>query len=153
MRIAEFLRVEAVVPELSAKSKPEVLKELAKALAVAYPQISEARFLTVLEEREKLVSTGMERGVAIPHGRLAELPTLAACFGVSREGVDFASHDSQPTHFFFALVAPENSAGLHLKALSKINRLFRSEQLKDLILHATTAAEIYAVIAQEDAKA
>ena len=153
MRIVEFLRVEAVVPTLSARSKPDVLKELAAALGVAYPQISTARFQTVLEEREKLVSTGMERGVAIPHGRLAELPTLAACFGVSREGIDFASHDKQPTHFFFALVAPENSAGLHLKALSKINRLFRSEQLKDQILHAPTAGEIYALISQEDAKA
>jgi PTS system nitrogen regulatory IIA component len=153
MRIAEFLRVEAVVPALAAKTKPDVLKELAAALGRAYPQITTTRFHTVLEEREKLVSTGMERGVAIPHGRLAELPTLAACFAVSREGVDFASHDNQPSHFFFALVAPENSAGLHLKALSKINRLFRSEQLKETILHATTAAEIYALIAQEDARA
>ncbi len=153
MRIVEFLKVEAVVPALAARSKPDVLKELATSLARANPAITEGRFHTVLEEREKLVSTGMERGVAIPHGRLAELPGLTACFGVSREGLDFQSHDGQRTHFFFALVAPENSAGLHLKALSKINRLFRSEALKEAILHATTAQDIYALIAAEDAKA
>jgi PTS system nitrogen regulatory IIA component len=153
MRIVEFLKVEAVTPALVSTTKSDVLKELAQTLTRANPTISAERFHTVLSEREKLVSTGMERGVAIPHGRLAELPGLTACFAVSKAGIDFQSHDGKPAHFFFALVAPENSAGLHLKALSKINRLFRSEQLKEGILQATSAEDIYALIAQEDARA
>lgn len=153
MRIAEFLKVEAVTPALTATTKIEVLQELAKALTRAWPQVSEARFMTVLEEREKLGSTGMEKGVAIPHGRLAELPSLIACFAVSRAGVDFDARDGRPSQFFFALVAPENSAGLHLKALSRLSRLFRSDALKDNILAATDATSVHQLLLQEDGKA
>lgn len=153
MRIAEFLKVEAVTPVLTAANKPDVLKQLSQALSRAWPQVSEERFMRVLEEREKLGSTGMEKGVAIPHGRMAELPTLIACFGVSRAGVDFDARDGRPSQFFFALVAPENSAGLHLKALSRLSRLFRSDQLKDNILAATDAEAVHALLLQEDAKA
>ena len=153
MRISEFLSVEGVVANLSARSKPEVLNELATILNRVAPAISQTRFLTVLQDREKLVSTGMEKGVAIPHGRLAELPTLVAVFAVSREGVDFEALDGKKSHFFFALVAPEQSAGLHLKALSKINRLFRSEALKSSVLQADSAAALHALIATEDARA
>ena len=153
MRVSEFLSVQAVVPELEARSKPDVLKELAAALAKGSPQVSAERFARVLEEREKLVSTGMEKGVAIPHGRLAELTGLAACFGVAHDGIDFDALDGKPSHFFFALVAPENSAGLHLKALSKINRIFRSDALREQLLQAKTAEQIHALIAEEDARA
>lgn len=153
MRIAEFLKVEAVTPSLSATSKHEVLGELARALARGWPQVPESRFLQVLEEREKLGSTGMEKGVAIPHGRMAELPTLIACFGVSRLGVDFEARDGQKSQFFFALVAPENSAGLHLKALSRLSRIFRSDALKDSILAANDASAVHALLLTEDARA
>jgi PTS system nitrogen regulatory IIA component len=152
MRIAEFLKVEAVTPALSATSKTDVLRELADALHRGWPSVPATRFMQVLEEREKLGSTGMEKGVAIPHGRLAELPTLIACFGVSRAGVDFDARDGNKSQFFFALVAPANSAGLHLKALSRLSRLFRSEALKDAILAASDAVSVHALLIQEDAK-
>lgn len=153
MRITEFLKPEAVIPELSSGSKADVLKELASALARAAPQVSAERLWSVLDEREKIGSTGMEKGVAIPHGRLAELGGLVACFGVSRAGVEFDARDGRPSQFFFALVAPENSAGVHLKALSKISRLFRSDSLREALLAAKTTDEIYALISQEDARA
>jgi PTS system nitrogen regulatory IIA component len=153
MRITEFLKLEAVVPQLAARTKSEVIAELANALAKTTPSVVSARIHEVLAEREKIGSTGMEKGVAIPHGRLAELGGLVACFGVSKGGVDFEARDGRPSHFFFALVAPENSAGVHLKALSKVSRLFRSDALRDAILAALTADEIYALIAQEDGKA
>jgi PTS system nitrogen regulatory IIA component len=152
MRIVEFLKPEAVVADLSAKNKAEVLKALAAALARADTSVTEARFLQVLEEREKIGSTGMEKGVAIPHGRLAEISSLVACFGVSRAGVEFEARDGQRSHFFFALVAPDNSPGLHLKALSKLSRLFRSDALKEAILTATMAEQILSLISAEDAR-
>lgn len=151
MRIAEFLKVESVVAGLSAQSKDAVLLELAGALARSTP-IPAARLYAVLSEREKAASTAMEKGVAIPHGRLAEAPALTACFGVSRPGVDFGARDGQPSHFFFALIAPENSAGVHLKALAKISRLFRSDLLREQILAASSAAQIYALIEAEDGR-
>lgn len=153
MRITEFLKPEAVIPELSSGNKADVLKELASALARAAPQVSAEKLWSVLDEREKIGSTGMEKGVAIPHGRLPELAGLVACFGVSRAGVEFDARDGRPSQFFFALVAPENSAGVHLKALSKISRLFRSDSLREALLAAKTTDEIYALISQEDARA
>ncbi len=153
MKITDFLSIEAVIFELSARSKPEVLHALALGFANALPSIPSDRFLSVLSEREKLVSTGLEKGIAIPHGRLSEVPTLAACFAMSHGGIAFDALDGKPTHFFFALVAPEASAGIHLKALSKINRLFRSESLKQALLSASTRDEVYALIRDEDARA
>ncbi len=153
MRITEFLKLEAVVSHLAARTKADVLSELAASVSKVTPSVPLARIHEVLSEREKIGSTGMEKGVAIPHGRLAELAGLVACFGVSKQGVDFEARDGRPSHFFFALVAPENSAGVHLKALSKVSRLFRSDALREAILAANSPAEIYALIAQEDAKA
>ena len=153
MRIAEFLKPDAVVDELQAKSKADILRELSTALARSNPSISPQRLATVLEERERVNSTGVGEGVAIPHGKLAELATLSASFGVSRAGIDFEAHDKKPTFLFFALVAPENSAGLHLKALARISRLFRNASFRESILQARGAQEIYSLILQEDAKA
>lgn len=152
MRITEFLKLEAVVSHLAARTKAEVLSELAASVSTVTPAVPLSRIHEVLAEREKIGSTGMEKGVAIPHGRLGELSDLVASFGVSKQGVDFDARDGRPSHFFFALVAPENSAGVHLKALSKVSRLFRSDALRESILAANTPAEIYALIAQEDAK-
>jgi PTS system nitrogen regulatory IIA component len=153
MRIAEFLLPDCIVPVLAATSKEAVIRELAVTLAKSIPSVSAERLFNVLLEREKVGSTGMEKGVAIPHARLPELPTLVACFGVSKPGIAFDARDERPSHFFFALVAPENSAGLHLKALSKISRLFRSDTLRDRILAASSAAEIYSLINAEDTPA
>lgn len=153
MRIAEFLKPDAIVDELHAQSKPDILRELSAALARTNPSISPQRLAAVLEERERVNSTGVGEGVAIPHGKLPELVSLTASFGVSHAGIDFEAHDKKPTFLFFALVAPENSAGLHLKALARISRLFRNASFRDSILQAKGAAEIYALILQEDAKA
>ncbi len=153
MRITEFLTPEAVLPSLHAKTKGEALEELAAGLSRAHPAISSSRFLAVLQEREKIGSTGMEKGVAIPHGRIPELQNLVACFGLSPEGIEFDARDGKKSHYIFALVAPENSAGLHLKALSKLSRLFRSEALKESLLKSGDAQAIHALIAQEDGRA
>ena len=153
MKIAEFLRPESVISELASSSKADVLKELSGSLAKSNPAILPARLASVLEDRERLGSTGIGEGVAIPHGKLAGLPNLSASFGVSRGGIDFEAIDGKRTHLFFALVAPENSAGLHLKALARISRLFKNGSFRDAILAAKSSEEIYSLIAREDAKA
>ncbi len=153
MRIAEFLSPQAVVSNLTARTKPDVLRELSEPLARANPHLLAERVVEVLAEREKLGSTGIGEGVAIPHGKMAGLSQLVASFGVSRDGVDFDAIDGKKTHLFFALVAPENSAGIHLKALARISRLFKNPRFRESILTARTAEEIYSLIAQEDAKA
>ena len=98
------------------------------------------------------VDVGIGEGVAIPHGKLPGLGNLVAAFGVSRQGVDFEAIDGKPTHLFFALVAPENSAGVHLKALARISRLFKNPRFRAAILEAPTVEAIHALIVQEDAR-
>ena len=152
MKIAEFLREDLILPDLASSAKSGVLAELSQGLGRAHPQLDAARLAEVLVEREKLGSTGIGEGVAIPHGKLPGLPGLLAAFGRSVRGVDFAAIDGRPTHLFFVLFAPENSAGVHLKALARISRLFKGPQLRAAILQAPSAAAIYRLIADEDAK-
>jgi PTS system nitrogen regulatory IIA component len=154
MKVTEFLSPNAVVADLRGTTKAEVLRELAEHLAATYPGTLRAdRVLEVLGEREKLASTGIGEGVAIPHGKMPGLDRLYAVFGVSRAGLDFSSIDKRPTHLFFALVAPENSAGVHLKALARVSRLFRNPELRDAILKASGRVDIYRLISDEDARA
>ncbi len=152
MKIAEFLSPKAVVAQLAAQDKPSVLAELSRSLVDAHPELDPSRLQDVLQDRERLGSTGIGEGVAIPHGKLAGLPQLMASFGVARDGVDFDAIDGKPTYLFFALVAPENSAGIHLKALARISRLFKNPQFRQAILAAQGPEEIYRLIAEEDAR-
>jgi PTS system nitrogen regulatory IIA component len=151
MKIVEFLQPASVVGDLTGGSASAVLAELCKPLATAR-RLDPQRLQDVLVEREKLGSTGIGDGVAIPHGKVPGLPSLVASFGRSRSGVDFRAIDGKPTHLFFALFAPENSAGAHLKALARISRIFKSPAFRDAILQATDAAAIYWLIEQEDSK-
>lgn len=152
MRIAEFLREDLVFPDLASTDKPGVLGELCAGLSRASPALDPVRLTETLLEREKLGSTGIGEGVAIPHGKLPGIPGLIAAFARSRKGVDFASIDGKPTYLFFVLFAPENSAGIHLKALARISRLFKQPQFRQSILAADGAAGIFKIISDEDAK-
>lgn len=155
MKIVDFITPARIVPSLAASSKTEVLRELATHLVRCDEHLDESdigRVTEVLLERERLASTGISDGVAIPHGKLAGLPGISACLGVKREGLDFAAIDNQPSRIFVVLLAPENSAGLHLKALARISRLFKEPAFRGSVLEARTSEEIYAVIAEEDAR-
>ncbi len=133
MKIVEFLQPAAVVDDLSGTTAQAVLGELSRPLAAAH-RADPQRLLETLLEREKLGSTGIGDGVAIPHGKVPGLPVLMASFGRSRNGVDFKAIDGKPTYLFFALFAPENSAGLHLKALARISRIFKSAAFREAVL-------------------
>ena len=151
MKIVEFLRPDAVIASLTGQTAPSVLAELCRPLAAAH-RVDAQRLLDTLLEREKLGSTGIGEGVAIPHGKVAGLPGLLASFGRHAQGVDFRAIDGKPTYLFFALFAPENSAGAHLKALARISRIFKNPSFRETILRAGTAEEIYRLIEAEDAR-
>ncbi|HCF60435.1 MAG TPA: PTS fructose transporter subunit IIA [Myxococcales bacterium] len=153
MKITEFLHPDSVIGSLQASDKPGVMAELCEPLAKHVPGLSAERLAEVLIERERLSSTGIGEGVAIPHGKLTGLSGLVAAFGVSRDGIDFDAIDGKPTYLFFALLAPESSAGIHLKALARISRLFRNAAFRKAIVEAEDAKAIYDLIATEDAKA
>jgi len=151
MKIVEFLRPDAVLASLSGQTGQAVLAELCRPLAVSQ-RVDAQKLLETLLDREKLGSTGIGEGVAIPHGKVPGLPGLMASFGRSVAGIDFRAIDGRPTHLFFALFAPENSAGAHLKALARISRIFKNVAFREAIMRAQTGEEIYRLIEAEDAK-
>ena len=152
MKISDILVRDAVILDLAAREKRDVLAEMASALAGAESGLDEARLLEVLVERENLQSTGIGEAVAIPHGKVAGLARLLASFARSRDGVDFDSIDGQPTHLFFLLVVPEHSGGQHLKALARISRFLRDASFRKRLLEAGTRDEVLRAIEEEDAK-
>jgi PTS system nitrogen regulatory IIA component len=151
MKIVEFLRPDAVIANLAGQTGQAVLAELCKPLTAVH-RADGQRLLDTLLDREKLGSTGIGEGVAIPHGKVPGLPGLLASFGRSTAGVDFRAIDGRPTHLFFTLFAPENSAGTHLKALARISRIFKTAAFRESILKAASAEEIFRLIEAEDAK-
>ena len=152
MKILEILDRRFIVPNLTSRGKEGVLRELVRAIAQAEKQVDEGRMVEILLERENLGSTGIGEGVAIPHGKSKAVTKLLASFGRSVPGMDFQSLDGKPTHLFFLLVAPEDSAGIHLKALARISRLMKDASFRKRLTEAETGDEIYAVFAEGDEK-
>jgi PTS system nitrogen regulatory IIA component len=97
-----------------------------------------------------LGSTGIGDGIAIPHGRLKEIKNIICSFGRTREGIDFQSIDEKPSHLFFLLFAPEESAGEHLQALARLSRILKDGRLRKRLMEAASEKEIYRLIAEED---
>jgi PTS system nitrogen regulatory IIA component len=152
MKITEILSADMVVAELSGASKPQVLQELARPLAAKYAELKLATITLVLAERERLGSTAIGDGIAIPHGKMPGVKQIVGTFGRHRQGVDFESLDGRPTHLFFSLVAPEDSTSLHLKALARVSRLFKDGSFRDRLMTAQDAAEIFRLIVEEDSR-
>ena len=152
MKITELMDKDLIIPQLSSKTKKGVLKELVDCIVRKEKEVESNELLRVLLEREELGSTGIGDGIAIPHGKVKKIKKLIVSFGRSIEGVDFQSMDGKPTHLIFLLIAPENSAGIHLKALARISRLLKDGRFRKNLMEANTPQEIYDLIAQEDEK-
>jgi len=150
MKFCDILSEELIIPDLQQTEKTRVLEELVGHLSAAVEGINAGELLAVLQEREKLGSTGIGDGVAIPHGKLKELKKLLAVFGKSTRGVAFNAIDGRPVHLFFLLVAPENSAGVHLKALARLSRLLKNNGFRQKLMDGADARSLYQVIVQED---
>src|SRR5439155_20934195 len=130
-----------VLADLRARDKPAILAELAGHFAAGVAGVDPAALVKVLLERERLASTAIGEGVAIPHAKFDAVGQLTAVVGRVREGVDFESIDGKPTFLFFVLVAPQASTGAHLKALARISRLFRDPGFRTRLMQAKDGAE------------
>jgi PTS system nitrogen regulatory IIA component len=150
MKITDFLVPQAVNINLRSGDRRAVLLELLEPLQAA-GKIEDARkMVEVLLEREELGSTGIGGRIAIPHGKAGQVRELAASLGVSKAGVAFDALDGEPVNLFIALVAPDGSAGLHLKALARISNLLKGKPLKKALMAATDAAEVLRLIEAEE---
>src|SRR5512136_787913 len=150
MKLSELTDEEYILPELKAKDKKGVLEELVDALVKREPSIDKRALVKVLLERERLGSTGIGDGVAIPHGKFHGISHPIISFGRSRKGLDFEFMDVEPAFIFFLLVSPENSASIHLKALAKIAKLLKNSTFRNVLMEAPGEKELYQTIIQND---
>ena len=152
MKIVDFLNEKAIVASLKSTSKENIIRELVDVLAKAEGIRGKEELVKVLINRESLGSTGIGQGVGIPHGKTNTVKKLIAAFGISHEGVNFDALDGDPVYIFFLLVAPEDSAGPHLKGLARISRLLKDKFFRESLKALTDEKAIYKLIREEDAK-
>ena len=150
MKLSEIFKPQLIISNLKANDKKGVLEELSQVITEQNPSLNKRSLLQVLLERERLGSTGIGDGIALPHGKLKELSNLLISFGRSINGLDFDSIDEQPAYLFFLLLAPVNSAGMHLTALAKISRMLKDANFRQRLMGAKSREEIYKVIMDMD---
>lgn len=152
MKIKQVLTQNCIKASLRATSKEDVIRELAQMMAQVCTEVPADDIYKILLEREHLGSTGIGNGVAIPHGKLPALNQIVTGFGRSIEGITFDSQDSKPAHLFFVLLAPGNSASLHLKTLARLSRLLKDAHFRNKLIEAKDEVEIFNDIINEDEK-
>src|SRR5471032_923940 len=152
MTLTDLVAPTAIIPALKVNGKKQAIQELAARAAELTGQ-SERAILEILLQREKLGSTGIGNGVAIPHGKLAKLERLFGLFARLERPVDFDSLDGQPVDLIFLLLAPEGAGADHLKALARIARLLRDPEVARKLRNSRDADALYAVLAMPSASA
>ena|SRR5437667_2519553 len=152
MPLADLVAPSAILPALKVNGKKQALQELA-AKAADLSGLNERAILEILLQREKLGSTGVGSGIAIPHGKLAKLNKLFGLFARLDRPVDFEALDSQPVDLVFLLLAPEGAGADHLKALARVARLLRDPEIARKLRNSRDAEAIYAVLAMPSASA
>ena len=148
----DYLKEEWVIPNLQDTDKRSVLKTLSSVLVEPCQGASAEELLQVLLDREKVGSTGIGEGIAIPHGRLKKLKNFLISFGRSIKGVDFDAIDHKPSHLFFMVMAPENSAVDDLKLLGRIVKLLKDPSFKKRLMEVPSQKELFKIISEEDEK-
>ena len=145
MNISDLLVPEAVVAALKAQSKKQLLQELA-ARTHGLTALPERRVFETLIERERLGTTGVGSGIAIPPGRIAEVTAITGLFARLDAPIEYEAVDSQPVDLVFMLLAPENAGADHLKALARVSRLLRDKGTCEKLRAASSAEAIYAIL-------
>lgn len=151
MDLSDLLTIDAILPRLKANSKKQALLEMSAKAATVVGR-TDREILDTLMQREKLGSTGVGHGVAIPHGKLIGLERLVGVFARLDRPVDFESLDNEPVDILFLLLAPENAGADHLKALARIARVLRDTETAAALRAADDAAAMYALLTESDAK-
>ncbi len=152
MKLADFLEVETIFPTLKANTKQDVIKELADNISNVYPNINNERLTEALLDREKLCSTALDSGVAVPHAKISGITEIILGFGRSLEGIVFESLDKKPTNFFITLITPEDVTGIRIQLLARISKVFRNQDLRSRLMNCDSEQAIFQTIKLEDEK-
>ena len=150
MKLAEIIHPELICTDLTSSGKTDVLSELGALFVNKLHAVDANEITKILVERERLATTGIGEGVAIPHGKTDGIDTIYAAVGISRTGVPFDSIDNLPVHIFVALLAPLSSSGDHLRALARISRLLKDPEIRGQMMGVREAEELFDILVRED---
>lgn len=149
MRLAEIVTEDRVLTGLTADSKQEALSAVSE-LFEGVEGLTASDVCRVLTERERLASTGVGSGVAIPHGRIAQLDRLLAAVAISSPGIPFDAIDGRPVHILVVVLAPQRHTGDHLKVLARVSRMLRGEEVRSRLVAATNPTTALSLLREED---
>jgi len=150
MQLEQFFKIEHINADLSAKNKEDALLEMVDTIIRGGLNLDKSSILEILKQRESLGSTGIGEGVAIPHGKISTLNDIVIAFGRSVNGISYDSLDGKPVHLLFLLLAPENSAGQHLKILAKISKMLKEPDFRKKLLKTRSQNDLYKIIIEQD---
>ncbi len=150
MRLTDVLNEDLVNISLTGTNRDECIKELIDKLATARTLKNSDSIFDAVLEREKIMTTGVGNGIAIPHCKHTDSPEFAVCLGIQPKGIDFQSIDKKNVNIIFLLVGPENNPGLHIKLLSRISRLMSNEELRQQLLECKSDKEAFDLIHDEE---
>ena len=149
MSFIDLITEDVIKVPLQSTSKPAVLRELVQILKDAGKIDDFDAALGAIVEREDKQSTGLEKGIAVPHGKTASVKSLVTAIGISKDGIDFNAIDGNPTKLFFLLIAPPNMPGPHVEALAEIAKLSRSPVFCDALANTRNAKEVVELLKEE----
>ena len=150
MGFTNYLRRESIILDIEAPDKERALDEIVNILVERGVLPNKEPYLAALIDRERLCSTGIGRGTAIPHAKLKDIDNILLAFARSRKGVDFDSLDKQPVHFIFVIFTPENVPEDYLLLLAHISRLAKDEKFREAVMGAVSEDEIFEVFEEKD---
>ena len=150
MTLLDILSPDSTIVDLKGDTKEEIIAELVASLSASEAISDRDKVLQAVLEREKIMSTGIGDGIAIPHGKSDSVVKLVAALGTQRRGVDFEALDGEPAYVFFLLVSPANVSGPHIKALARISRLLKNDDVKKKLITASSPEEIISAIRAEE---
>ena len=150
MRLTDVLNEGLINISLEGKTRDECIRELIDRLAESKTVNNSQLIFDAVLEREKIMTTGVGNGIAIPHCKHVESPEFAVCLGIQKKGVDFHSIDKKDVKIIFLLVGPENNPGLHIKLLSRISRLMSNEELRQQLLSCKSDKEAFELLQEEE---
>ncbi|MEI7811142.1 MAG: PTS sugar transporter subunit IIA [Ignavibacteria bacterium] len=150
MKICDVIKVNHIIAELNGDSKEDVINELIDTFKQDPRIINIEKVRAAVLEREKIMSTGVGKGFAIPHGKTDAVKEIIAAFGKTKNPIDFEALDEQPVNLVFLLIGKDNLAGPHIKLLSRISRMMNKDEFRESLINAKSAGEIYHIFEEEE---
>ncbi|MGE5681073.1 MAG: PTS sugar transporter subunit IIA [Bacillota bacterium] len=150
MKICDIIKPDQIIAELKGTSKEDVINELLDLFKNDERVVNLEKVRTAVLEREKIMSTGVGKGFAIPHGKTDAVKEIIAAFGKTSNPIDFAALDEQPVHLVFLLVGKDSLVGPHIKLLSRISRMMNKDEFRDSLMNAKTSDEIFSIFQEEE---